>query len=428
MVWRRAFAPIAAVAISAQAASADEPAAHLAVLGERAADAVEVLRGARPQTEVFTPAFIAAVPPAQLDAIARQLRETNGQFTGISDLNETQPWAARFTIGMERAEATATIQLEAEAPHRIAGFFISGVTPRGDNAERIAADFAALPGASGFVVARLGQGGPVVLAGQDADRTMAIGSAFKLWVLEALAEEIRLGKRRWRDVVPLGPPSLPSGIMQNWPQSAPVTLETLATLMISQSDNTATDTLIHLLGRRTIERRVVASGHHTPAAMMPFLTTVEAFTLKAREPTTKASWVASDTNARRTMLTQLKPDAAHIDLSRLEIGKPNAIEAIEWFASPLDVARVLDALRRHHDPRVRSILAVSPALPTDRQAGLAYTGYKGGSEMGVISLNWLIQSRSGAWYAIAATWNDHDAAVDDGHFATMVQRLFNLAK
>ena len=43
--------------------------------------------------------------------------------------------------------------------------------------------------------------------------------------------------------------SLPSGITQSWPAGSPVTLQTLATLMISISDNTATDTLV------TLERR-----------------------------------------------------------------------------------------------------------------------------------------------------------------------------
>ena len=49
--------------------------------------------------------------------------------------------------------------------------------------------------------------------------------------------------------------------MQDWPPGAAVTVETLATLMISVSDNTATDTLIRLVGRERVEARLAASGH-----------------------------------------------------------------------------------------------------------------------------------------------------------------------
>src|SRR3546814_8402119 len=49
---------------------------------------------------------------------------------------------------------------------------------------------------------------------------------------------------------------------------------------LSVSDNGATDTLIHLLGRDAIEARMRAAGHSDPSRNIPFLTTVEAFALK----------------------------------------------------------------------------------------------------------------------------------------------------
>lgn len=52
----------------------------------------------------------------------------------------------------------------------------------------------------------------------------------------------------------LGEKSLPGGILQNWPKGAPLTLHTLAGLMISQSDNTAADTLLEILGRDVVCR------------------------------------------------------------------------------------------------------------------------------------------------------------------------------
>ena len=83
----------------------------------------------------------------------------------------------------------------------------------------------------------------------------AVGSAFKLAVLAALKDQVAAGALAWDDVATLeaGHISLPSGILQAWPVGSPLTIHTLASLMISVSDNTATDALIALLGRDLIE-------------------------------------------------------------------------------------------------------------------------------------------------------------------------------
>ena len=82
-----------------------------------------------------------------------------------------------------------------------------------------------------------------------------MGSTFKLATLTALRRDIEKKKRAWTDVVTLRPEvrSLPSGILRDWPDGSPLTLYALAALMISKSDNTATDALIGLLGRDAIE-------------------------------------------------------------------------------------------------------------------------------------------------------------------------------
>ena len=78
-----------------------------------------------------------------------------------------------------------------------------------------------------------------------------MGSAFKLGVLKALKEQIAGGRHSWDEVAELTAPdlSLPSGIIQGWPMGAPLTLHSLAALMISISDNTATDVLMRVVGR-----------------------------------------------------------------------------------------------------------------------------------------------------------------------------------
>ena len=118
----------------------------------------------------------------------------------------------------------------------------------------------------------------------------------------------------------------------------------------------------------------------------------------------------------------------HTAVTRQRLGsRPTAIYSVEWFASPMDVAAVLDSLRQRRDPRVLEILGVAPTLPADLRERFAYVGYKGGSEVGVIALTWLLRDHAGAWFVVTASWNDSEAALDPRRFVPLAERLVRLA-
>lgn len=388
----------------------------------RSADVFLVLQGKRAAAEVFEPAFLSAIPEAQLRQIADGIAAEHGELTGVDEVKPGPNFSGQFLLRFERAVAKVLLQLEPSAPYRIAGLRITAVTPLDDGPPRLLADYVALPGQSGFGLYRLNAEGPLSVLTKGAARQMAIGSTFKLWVLDAVAEDVAAGRLLWDQVVPLGKRSFPSGITQDWPENAPVTVETLATLMISLSDNTATDTLMRLVGRERIAVRVIASGHDEPERMLPMLTTWEAFTLKSQSPERIAAYVAANRAERSALLDALKPAADVTANSR-----PASILSIEWFASANDVAGVLDALRRRRDPRVLAILGVAPHLPPDAAAQFARIGYKGGSEPGVLNLSWLLQRKDGHWFVATASWNDPDKPVDTQKFELLALRLIGLA-
>src|SRR3954451_16067358 len=173
---------------------------------------------------------------------------------------------------------------------------------------------------------------------------MAVRSAFKFEDLAELAREVTAGERHWSDVVTLDRPSLPSSLLRSWPARAPVTLHTLAALMISQSDNTAADRLVELLGREKIERLLPTLGVRTSASDRPLLLTREGALLKA-DPALRQRWLAANETGRRGMLAEIAArDVSKIDLN-LFAGPPIAVREVEWFASAGDLLRTLDWLR-----------------------------------------------------------------------------------
>ena len=388
----------------------------------RASQIAEVLSGELLAEEVFSENFLRAVPASQLEQIARKLSEQGGDLIGIEQVVDRGNGAAEFRLRYERALGQAQLQLSAEPPYKIVGFRVSSLTPVADTAEEILTAFAELPGEAGFAIYRLGDDGPdAVLANDNALRPMAIGSTFKLYVLAALSHEIMQGNLAWSDVVTLDQRSLPSGQMQDWPAGAPVTLQTLATMMISISDNTATDRLMELLGRDRIAQAVIRSGHANP--QLPLMTTAEMFALKLASPEARNAWREADDTGRQAILDRL-------DTALLDVAATNAAFAsgpvapdIEWFASSRDIARLLDSIRRSGDEIALAILRINPSIPPELRGHWSYVGYKGGSEPGVLNLSWLLQDNQGEWLVVTASWTDVTQAVDLGRLELLCQRL-----
>jgi hypothetical protein len=218
----------------------------------------------------------------------------------------------------------------------------------------------------------------------------------------------------------------PSGASRDWPEGAPVTLHTVATLMISVSDNTATDNLLSIAGRDAVEAEVAALGHSDPARMVPFMSTREMFVLKIGGDV--EAYRAADA-AGRLALLEATADS-EIDMFEFMMtftGRPIALD-IEWLVSGEDMANLMRRIRNLDDPTAREIMAVNAAVPDNLRGDWQYIGYKGGSEPGVINLSWLLQDRAGEWHVVTLSWNNPDAEVDHQAFRALAMRAIALAR
>jgi hypothetical protein len=221
-----------------------------------------------------------------------------------------------------------------------------------------------------------------IVHGLDADTQRPIGSAFKLYVLGALAQAVAEGRASWDERLKIREEwkSLPSGTMQNHPAGTAFPLSEFAELMTSISDNTATDHLIHRLGQEALERQLSLFGHDRPEANIPFRTTREFFRIKA--PTGQI-WPA-----------------------------PLDIDEIEWFASPSDICRAYAGLLRLDQPEIGNALSRNDdGLDLDA-ATFPSVWYKGGSEPGVVTLHYLARTTDGRALAVSLMVSDPDTTLD----------------
>ena len=379
--------------------------------------------------DIFGEPFREAVSKSQFDALGEQLTAQFGPVLRVENVSMTAGSVASFEIHFAKAVGTGTIALNPAPPHRIDGLLFKNFKPRDDSPTQVSESISALPGQANALLGKLGPDGTLspILA-HNADQSLALGSTFKLYVLSALARSISEGQHRWDEVVPLAAKSMPSGVLQNWPDGSQLTVQTLATLMISISDNTATDQLIDLLGREAVEQEVAAAGNAAPELNRPFLKTSDMFALKTGDPALLAAWRAADEQGRRAILAGLDP--TKLDLSRVNqalSGNPVALD-VEWFASPDDTARLFARLLSWRDPKVLEVLSINPALSQEERAKWAYVGYKGGSETGVLNLSWLLRAEDGQYYVATLGWNDPEKPIDQTRLELLAMRLIALTR
>src|SRR5947209_12137210 len=91
--------------------------------------------------------------------------------------------------------------------------------------------------------------------GLDDQRPFVAASTIKIPVMITLFQQIDAGKLQLHDVVRLGADRVPgSGILQHVHDGMELTVDDLCTLMISISDNTATNLLTDLVGMEQVNQ------------------------------------------------------------------------------------------------------------------------------------------------------------------------------
>jgi len=424
--------PRESLAQTSNAPAADQPSAPVvaATLEQRAQD-TKALFCDKPSgfEDLFGAGFLKAVPPEQMSAIFQQIYQQAGACTRVTLVNKTGANTGEFELEFEKGfTARSELAIDPQYPNRITGFLIRPLTPTLKSFDAVVGELKKLPGKASLAVAKLTKDGPELISSYQPDDPLALGSAFKLYVLAELVREIEAGTRKWDDVVHLDESSLslPSGQLQSWPVGSPLTLHTLAALMISQSDNTATDEMIHTLGREKVESALEATGMANPQLDIPFLTTLELFRLKG-SPFGKDYASHVSVEGRRTFLTDV---ASALPKNQISLpDHPVQIDTIEWFASANDLTRVMAWLAQETAKPAaqpaKEILKINPGLPLDPTAW-PYVGYKGGSETGVLNLTFWLTNAKGDNFAVALTWNNPDAAVDEKVLLGIAQRTIDL--
>ncbi|MFW5994293.1 MAG: serine hydrolase [Halanaerobiaceae bacterium] len=346
--------------------------------------------------EYFTEQVLQQLTVEELTDIREEYTAGLGEFNEVKVADQDNHiYNVYFSKGI------IEMQMVVNENNEIAGLYFISVTETSGDFLKVVSDFEELKGEVSLLLTRNGE----ELAAINPDEKMAVGSTFKIAVLAELNRSINAGERNWSDVVQLNDSqkSLASGQLQNWPDGTYLTLNTLANLMISISDNTATDILIEELGRDNIEEYNDIEG--------PFLKTREAFKLKDPD---NEELLERYRKAEIEDKYELLIEVDEQDLPSGTIFDRVRATDIEWHFTAYEIAELMTEVKE------LELMSINPGVAS--KSNWERIAYKGGSEPGVFNLSTWLEAEDGTEYFLTATWNSDDF-LDEDKFTQLYKNL-----
>ena len=355
--------------------------------------------------EHLAPSALDAITPDELNSVLIE-RGEDGPFA-VRAAEAEGPHDVSVFVAGARQNMTVDLVVEGNAPHRIVALRFHPIQKREPYAsfdELVVALSRAAPEV-GFLAAQVVDGECRAVTSLYQERPLAVASAFKLYVLGALAEGIARGDLRWEQVVPVRDDQRVHTSAHFGAQTGrrEGTVQELGRAMIEVSDNTATDVLIGLVGRAAVEAALGSMGMRDPSANIPFLSTREMSHLKWGRPPAAADYLAQQgAGARRQFLDERLTKGPAREEDILFIKEPSQVDTVGWFAFASDLCHahvaLADMATRPGLEPLREILGANTGLRFEPPP--AHVAFKGGSEPGVLSGAWLIETADGRRHAV----------------------------
>ena len=365
----------------------------------------------------------------------------HNMVTPVEATMEKLWWDRPFTFrGVDIKAGTATLQLITSYGARqdirihtdddtlVDGFDVTTQAPTISSWRDVDATLGKTDARYSWRVAKVNDGQCDQVAGTNTAQSLPLASIFKLYVLYAVADAVKAGTVSWDDQLTVNDKGKAVGSGMELPVGAHISVRTAAEKMIATSDNMATDMLIGKVGTRAVENALADAGHHDPAAMTPFPTMYELFSVAWGQPDLREQWKRATPQARAQLLKQANSRTYQPDPMRAHV--PASGYGAEWYGSAEDICRVHAALQTGavgEAAPVKQILAAAPGVDLDRREW-PYIGAKAGGLPGDLTFSWYAIDRTGQPWVVSFQLNwprDHGPSIT-GWMLQIAKQVFAL--
>jgi hypothetical protein len=375
----------------------------------------------------FSDLFKKYISEEKIKLVFKELRNKYGNIVGYKtiDLNK-----GIFEIEFEKVILTLSITLDGG---KINSLYFSN--PRTKNDFSIA-DLNEINSEKSVLIKNLNDN--KIIFEFNKDLPLEISSLFKLYLLMGVLEKendlskiIKINENYY---------SIPPSILYYFPKNSSVTLYTYLFLMISQSDNTATDHIISFVGEDKIPLLLKKYGNLNYEMNIPFLYTSDIFRIFYSTENLK-SYLNSNAGDKQLILKKLRNDKeinsiiTNRDLKKIEdiLLKNNDYNTkIGWFASASDICRFFEyAIKSKEIKTIREILAanteisVNSLISDDIKEKYKYIGGKLGSKFGVVSVGFLIITKKDTPYCFSAIFNSKEPITYESIYMKVISPILN---
>lgn len=279
-----------------------------------------------------------------------------------------------------------------------------------------------------YRVSRVVDGRCEQFAGSNTAESLPLASIFKLYVLYAVAQEVRAGTVSWDDQLTITDEgkTVGSSAFDKMPDGSRISVRTAAGKMIANSDNMATDLLINRVGTAAVERALADAGHHDPASMTPFPTMHELFQIGWGEPDLREQWKNADRPGRAQLLEDVS--ARHYEPDPTRTHSPASAYGAEWYGSAEDICRVhaaLQTIATGAAAPVRDIMSEIPGIDLDREVW-PYIGAKAGNLPGELTFSWYAVDRTGQPWVLSlqTNWPRFHGTTTGGWLMMIIKQMY----
>lgn len=378
--------------------------------------------------EHFSSAFLDEVPAEQLEQVLAGIRAEPVTLTRVGAVQDLPDGGQSTELSVSAGEPLQ-VSIAVDGDGLISGLLLRpGVPedlPEVGSWDELDEMFADLGGTTRVYVGQAADGGCTTAhATGGSPEPAPSGSVFKLIVLAAVVDAVEAGELTWEQELTITPEvkSLPTGELQDREDNSTVPLSEAATLMISVSDNTATDLLMQAVGPEAL-RVVVERISEDPDRLTPLLSTREAFQLAWNAPEVREQWTDADPARRTALLEELPSDLGPLASNPFAGSEVVWPDGVGWFLTGEEICRAHALLQEQAVTEagapVRTILATNPGLVTPE--GATYQGFKGGSMPGVLAYSFYVEEGEEGSGRVLTVQVSHERAILARGFTDLTQ-------
>ncbi len=277
--------------------------------------------------------------------------------------------------------------------------------------------FTTLAAQTGIFVGRINSANQCVsLDSRNQNSLFNTASIFKTWVLGGVARAVQYEQLAGTNSVLLdGTKNVAGSVLTSAPNGTAFNVNDLTTLMMGNSDNTATDIMHGLAGRGLVDQIFTDFNMAQPNLMTPLLGISETFHLVANvsAPNRQAYLSGTESFQQNFLQTDLIPRGRFTGGA---ISDTTQLNTATWKATPVDICNAFAALRRFPEKStslrlIDRAFGAQAAQPFVRNAWNR-VWYKGGSlastsnNFHVLTHAWLLEDQGRDPYVLVVMAND----------------------